>query len=170
MTQKEKQTKLGEADSNYASEEYRASQSIACPFCSLVRKEVRAFEVFRDEISLSFLDRRPVFLGHCLLIPRSHFETLYDLPKNLIGPFFANAQIVGKGVQTALGADGTLILINNKVSQSVPHLHIHIIPRKVGDHLRGFMWPRRKYESEDQMAKIASSILIAISAASGKTV
>jgi histidine triad (HIT) family protein len=135
-----------------------------------VRKEVRAFEVFRDEISVSFLDRRPVFLGHCLLIPLSHLETLYDLPKNLIGQFFANAQLVGKGVQTAMGANGSLILINNKVSQSVPHLHIHIIPRKVGDHLRGFMWPRRKYESEDQMGKIASSILIAISAASGKTV
>jgi len=167
MTQKENQTRSEKT----SSADWRAQQTpnANCPFCSILRKGTSAFEVFRDEISVSFLDRRPVFLGHCLLIPLGHFETLYDLPKKLVGPFFLNAQLVGMGVQTAMGADGTLILINNKVSQSVPHLHIHIIPRRVGDHLRGFMWPRLKYESEDQMAKIASSISIAISEVSRST-
>ena len=132
---------------------------LVCPFCSIARKEITASEVFRDQTSVAFLDKRPVFLGHCLLIPVQHFETFLDLPQNLISPLFANAQLIAKGVLKAMNADGILILINNKISQNVPHLHIHIIPRKSGDQLRGFMWPRKKYGSEEAMKKTTQAII-----------
>ncbi len=136
-----------------------SKKSVVCPFCSIVRKEVVAIEVYRDGTSVAFLDKRPVFLGHCLLIPVQHFETLLDLPQNLISPLFENAQLIAKAVLKAMNADGILIIINNKISQSVPHLHIHIIPRNSGDQLRGFMWPRKKYGSEDEMKKTAQAII-----------
>jgi len=127
-------------------------------FCRIIKGTIPARIVFRDAVSLAFLDRRPVFLGHTLLIPITHYETLEDLPFEFVGPLFSNAKRISVAVRKAVGADGTFLGINNRVSQSVPHLHIHIVPRKMGDGLRGFFWPRQKYESEDQEIQIQKAI------------
>jgi histidine triad (HIT) family protein len=111
---------------------------------------VAAHIVFEDETSLAFLDHRPVFPGHCLLIPKQHFETLGDLPRNLIEPYFTNAQILSRAVESAMEAHGTFVAMNNRVSQSVPHLHTHVVPRRRKDGLKGFFWPRQPYKSEDE--------------------
>jgi histidine triad (HIT) family protein len=107
---------------------------------------------------------RPVFEGHTLLVPRSHHETLADLPAELIEPLFANAQMLSRAVVDATGAVGTFVAMNNKVSQSVPHLHVHVVPRRPKDGLRGFFWPRRRYSSDDAMAAVAESIRAAAGA------
>jgi histidine triad (HIT) family protein len=114
--------------------------------------------VFEDEVSLAFLDHRPVFPGHCLLIPKDHFETLTDLPAQLIGPFFKNAQLLSRAVESALEAHGTFVAMNNRVSQSVPHLHIHVVPRRRKDGLKGFFWPRYPYKSEEEADAVQSAI------------
>ena len=129
-----------------------------CIFCKIVAGELRAPVVFEDDLTLAFLDHRPVFPGHCLLVPKSHCETLVDLPAALVGPFFANAQLLAQGVEQALEAHGTFVGINNRVSQSVPHLHVHIIPRRRKDGLRGFFWPRHKYESPEQMQLLQEAV------------
>jgi len=121
--------------------------------------------VFEDDTSIGFLDHRPVFPGHCLLIPKQHFETLADLPEDLIEPFFKNVQLLAKAVELGMGADGTFVAMNNKVSQSVPHLHVHIVPRRRKDGLRGFFWPRNKYQAEEAEL-VQSAIREAISALS----
>ncbi|MDA4129754.1 MAG: HIT family protein [Thaumarchaeota archaeon] len=151
----------GEENLEEHSPEFHNSQ-LGCPFCLIVRKETPAYIVFEDEVSLAFLDRRPIFYGHCLLIPKDHYETLSDLARSLIDPLFANAQLLVRAIPTATGADGTFVGINNKVSQSVPHLHIHIVPRKTGDHLRGFFWPRQKYKDDLEMSQISNSIKVAV--------
>ena len=119
-----------------------------CQFCRIVAGEVRANIIFEDAISLAFLDYRPLFPGHCLLITKQHFRTLLDLPRDLIGPLFSNAQLLAGTVQRVMDADGSFVGMNNIVSQSVPHFHIHIVPRKKGDGLRGFFWPRQKMTEE----------------------
>jgi histidine triad (HIT) family protein len=129
-----------------------------CVFCSIAASEIDANVVFSDEITFAFLDHRPVFKGHTLLAPRAHVETLADLPPDLVGPFFTRAQFVARAVESALGADGTFVAINNKVSQSVPHLHVHVVPRRRKDGLRGFFWPRTKYEGPEEMGDYASRI------------
>ena len=121
----------------------------ACPFCQIVAGAAGAHIVFEDAISLAFLDNRPLFPGHCLLITKQHFATLYDLPADLIGPLFTNAQMLAQAVQRAMEADGTFVAMNTVVSQSVPHFHVHIVPRKRGDGLRGFFWPRHKLPEEE---------------------
>ena len=126
-----------------------------CKFCGIASKGVVVFE---DDISLAFLDHRPLFPGHTLLIPKVHSETLTDLPANLVGPFFANVQRLSGAVERGMEAEGTFVAINNRVSQSVPHLHVHIVPRKKGDGLRGFFWPRQKYRDEEQMREVQSAI------------
>jgi histidine triad (HIT) family protein len=118
--------------------------------------------VFEDEISLAFLDHRPVFPGHCLLIPKEHYETLSDLPEHLIGPFFKNAQRLSQAVESALEAHGTFVAINNRVSQSVPHLHIHVVPRRRKDGLKGFFWPRNRYKSEEEAVRVQEAIRRAV--------
>ena len=133
-----------------------------CIFCAIAKNQVSRHVVFRDSVSVAFLDQRPVFLGHCLLIPVKHYETLSDLPSELVGPLFTNAQLLAKAVQIGLQADGTFVAINNKVSQSVPHLHIHVVPRRFGDGLKGFFWPRHSYQSEEQMIEISNSVRAAI--------
>lgn len=135
-----------------------------CSFCKIVRGQQESQVVFEDELSLAFLDRRPLFLGHCLLIPRDHYETLTDLPPSLVAPFFANAQLLSRAVQQAMGAEGILLAINNRVSQSVPHLHAHIVPRRHGDGLRGFFWPRTQYDGEAHMAQVGDQIRSALAA------
>ncbi len=135
-----------------------------CVFCDIVRGETPAHVVFEDDVSLAFLDVRPLFEGHTLLVPREHHETLADLPHELVGPFFSNAQMLARAVVEAMGATGSFVAINNKVSQSVPHLHVHVVPRRPKDGLRGFFWPRRKYRGDEEMAVVAESIRTAVGA------
>ena len=105
---------------------------------------------------VAFLDHRPLFPGHCLVIPREHVETLGDLPGPLTAPLFDAAAAVARALEGGLGADGTFVAINNRVSQSVPHLHVHVVPRTKGDGLRGFFWPRTKYASPDEQAAVGA--------------
>lgn len=118
--------------------------------------------MFEDDLSLAFLDHRPLFPGHCLLVPRTHLETLSDLPVNLVGPLFANAQLLTRAVETALDTDGSFVAMNNRVSQSVPHLHVHVVPRRRKDGLKGFFWPRNKYKNEEEMDLVQKAIRSAI--------
>lgn len=129
-----------------------------CLFCRIVARELDARIVFEDAISVAFLDHRPLFPGHCLLIPKGHFETLADLPGELVGPFFLNVQRLAEAVQRVMNAEGTFVGINNTVSQSVPHFHVHIVPRRRKDGLRGFFWPRRPYTSEDESAAVQRAL------------
>ena len=133
-----------------------------CIFCRIVSGEMAATFVFEDDVSLAFLDHRPLFPGHCLLVPKSHYETLSDLPVDLVGPFFRNAQLLTRAVEAALSAEGSFVAMNNRVSQSVPHLHVHIVPRRKKDGLKGFFWPRNKYGSEAEMTEVQKSIQTAI--------
>ena len=137
----------------------------ACLFCRIVSGELPAATVFEDELSLAFLDHRPLFPGHCLLIPKTHYETLADLPESLTGPLFGNARLLAGAVEQAMQSDGSFVAINNRVSQSVPHLHIHIVPRRQKDGLRGFFWPRRKYESASEMENVRDRVKEAVAAA-----
>ena len=135
-----------------------------CLFCGIVSQEVDASIVFQDDISLAFLDHRPLFPGHCLLVPKTHFETLSDLPTELVGPFFTNVQLLARAVELAMEAEGSFVAMNNRVSQSVPHLHVHIVPRRKKDGLKGFFWPRNKYESPGHVVEVQKSIKSAIAA------
>lgn len=129
-----------------------AGRDSGCLFCRIASGDVQAKIVFEDAISIAFLDIRPLFPGHTLLISKAHYQTLVDLPPTLVGPLFTNVQLVTRTVQEAMNADGSFVAINNTVSQSVPHFHIHIVPRRRGDGLRGFFWPRRKYEDAEMIA------------------
>lgn len=133
-----------------------------CVFCGIVAGEVPAPIVFADETTVAFLDHRPVFPGHCLLVPREHHETLADLPARLIAPVFSNAQLLSRAVELALEAQGTFVAMNNRISQSVPHLHVHVVPRRKKDGLRGFFWPRQKYESPEEMELVQAAIKLAV--------
>ena len=125
-------------------------------FCEIVRGAQQAQIVFEDEHSMAFLDQRPLFPGHCLLVPRQHHETLQELPAELVPPLFLNAQLLAKAVEAGMQAEGVYVAMNNRVSQSVPHLHIHVVPRRRKDGLRGFFWPRGKYaEGEAAAARAA---------------
>ena len=136
----------------------------SCVFCAIARGEVDANLVFEDEISLAFLDARPLFPGHSLLIPREHHETLADLPDELVGPYFANAKLLSRAIPEAMAAEGSFVAINNIVSQSVPHLHVHVVPRVRKDGLRGFFWPRTKYERDAHAAETAAKVRDAVAA------
>ncbi|HLA09707.1 MAG TPA: HIT family protein [Pyrinomonadaceae bacterium] len=129
-----------------------------CLFCRIAAGETAAQVVFSNEDCIAFLDHRPLFPGHCLLVPRRHVETLAEVPNELIGPLFGIAQLLTIAVETAMEAEGNFVAINNKISQSVPHLHIHIVPRRRKDGLRGFFWPRNKYKSEEDMLVVAQRI------------
>jgi histidine triad (HIT) family protein len=129
-----------------------------CRFCQIIAGDEAAHLVFEDERSIAFLDNRPLFPGHSLLVPREHHETLGDLPDELIGPLFANARLLSVAVPKAMRKPGSFVALNNVVSQSVPHLHVHVVPRKAKDGLRGFFWPRTKYASEAEMRKVAERV------------
>ena len=131
---------------------------MSCLFCAIVAGDQPAAVVHEDEHTVAFLDIRPVFKGHVLLVPRAHVNTLPDLPAALVPPFFETGQALCRAVVEAMDAHGTFVAMNNKVSQSVPHLHLHVVPRTKGDGLRGFFWPRTKYASDDEMASVAESI------------
>ena len=133
-----------------------------CLFCRIVSGEVPATIVYEDENAVAFLDHRPLFHGHTLLVPREHVETLGDLPEQLVGPYFEAAQLLTRAVQAALEAEGTFVAMNNRVSQSVPHLHVHVVPRRKKDGLKGFFWPRTKYKGEEEMKAVQSKIVAAL--------
>ena len=128
-----------------------------CAFCKIVRND-DGYRVFEDEHTIAFLDHRPLFPGHCLLIPKDHYETIQDLPQALVGPLFANAQILAAAIESGMQAEGTFIAANNRISQSVPHFHVHIVPRRKGDGLKGFFWPRRKYGSPEEAAAVLKTL------------
>jgi len=132
--------------------------NLDCPFCKIIRSETQSYNVFEDDISLAFLDKRPLFPGHSLLIPKSHYETLIDLPASLVAPLFQNAQLLAHAIERGLQAEGTFVAINNRVSQSVPHVHIHIVPRHKKDGLKGFFWPRQHYKDEATILSIQSTL------------
>jgi histidine triad (HIT) family protein len=129
-----------------------------CLFCAIVAGSVPAFKVFDGPDGVAFLDIRPVFKGHVLVVPRSHIVNLPDLPAELLTGYFELVQRIAAAVPRALGAQGTFVAINNVVSQSVPHLHNHVVPRTKGDGLRGFFWPRTKYASDEEARSYAERI------------
>jgi histidine triad (HIT) family protein len=128
---------------------------VTCVFCQIVAGETGAAHVLDTPEAVGFLDRRPLFKGHVLVVPRDHVGTFTDLPHARVGPFFAEVQRVAAVVRDELGAQGTLVAMNNTVSQSVPHLHVHVVPRTKGDGLRGFFWPRHRYEDGEMEAYAA---------------
>jgi histidine triad (HIT) family protein len=130
----------------------------ACVFCAIVAGDLPAHVVAETEHTIAFLDQRPLFPGHTLVVPREHVVTLRDLPDGLLSPFFTEVRRVAAGVEDALGADGTFVAENNVVSQSVPHLHVHVVPRRRKDGLRGFFWPRQRYADEAEAAAVADRI------------
>src|SRR3954466_2647845 len=159
---------------------------MACLFCGIVAGDVPAARVLDDEVAVGFLDTRPLFHGHVLLVPRDHIETLPDLPEAQVGPFFQRAiaprpdlpeaqfapfferpRRLSVAVRDAMDAQGTFVALNNVVSQSVPHLHVHVVPRRRKDGLRGFFWPRTKYADEAESDAVADRIRERLSAVPG---
>jgi histidine triad (HIT) family protein len=133
-----------------------------CLFCSIAAGSVPAFEVASTDGCVAFLDIRPVFKGHILVVPRAHVVTLGDLSSDLLSPLFGFVQRLSKAVETGLGAGGSFVAMNNRVSQSVAHLHVHVVPRTKGDGLRGFFWPRTKYESDEEATSYAARVAEAL--------
>ncbi len=133
-----------------------------CLFCRIVDGDVPSHTVLDEDFVLGFLDTRPVFKGHVLLVPRIHVDTLPDLPAELLPPLLGAAQRMASAVVAGLGAQGSFVAVNNVVSQSVPHLHVHVVPRTKGDGLRGFFWPRTKYASDDEAREYAARLAAAL--------
>jgi histidine triad (HIT) family protein len=133
-----------------------------CLFCEIAAGGKPGFTVLSDDVAVAFLDTRPVFKGHVLVVPREHAETLIDLPGDAVGPFFARVQTVARAVEEGLPSAGTFVAMNNRISQSVAHLHVHVVPRNPKDGLRGFFWPRGKYaddaEAEDYAKRIRAAL------------
>jgi histidine triad (HIT) family protein len=133
-----------------------------CLFCRIVSGELPATIVYEDDNSVAFLDHRPLFYGHTLLVPREHVETLGELPSKIVGPYFEAAQFLSRAVESAMDAEGTFVAMNNRVSQSVPHLHVHVVPRRKKDGLKGFFWPRTKYKTDEEMEEVKQKIIAAL--------
>lgn len=133
-----------------------------CLFCSVILGSEQAAVVYETEKTAAFLDKRPLFHGHTLVAPRQHVETLSDLPVDEIPVLFGTVRVITMAVEQAMSADGTFIAINNRVSQSIPHLHVHVVPRRRKDGLRGFFWPRVKYDDEEHLKDVATAIRQAI--------
>lgn len=140
----------------------QAIRADGCVFCTIVAGEAPAHVVLDDEVAMAFLDVRPLFAGHVLLVPRDHHVTLPDLPPELVEPLFARARRLAAAMTEVLGAQGSFVAMNNVVSQSVPHLHVHVVPRTKGDGLKGFFWPRTKYPSDDEAVAVAARLRAAV--------
>ena len=134
-----------------------------CLFCSIIAGSKPAHVVLETPEVVAFLDVRPVFKGHTLVAPRQHIATLVELPDELTVPLFGAARSVAAAVRTAFDAQGSFVAVNNVVSQSVPHLHVHVVPRTKGDGLRGFFWPRTKYTDDAEAAEYAGKLRAALS-------
>ncbi|GAA2803370.1 HIT family protein [Kitasatospora paracochleata] len=135
-----------------------------CLFCEVVAGAVTVHRVLEDEVAVAFLDHRPLFPGHVLVVPRPHVETVTDLTEELVGPFFARVRRVTAAVESGMAAAGSFVAANNRVSQSVPHLHVHVVPRNRKDGLRGFFWPRTRYRDEAEAAEVAARVRSALDA------
>lgn len=138
--------------------------SAGCAFCRIVSGHSPAHVVLDDECCLAFLDVRPLFPGHVLIVPRDHYETLGDLPVELVGPLFTRVRRLARAMEEALGAAGSFVAANNRVSQSVAHLHVHVVPRRRKDGLRGFFWPRQSYRDDAHAAEVAATLQSALAA------
>lgn len=136
----------------------------ACIFCDIIAGAAPAHVVLDDDVAMAFLDTKPLFPGHTLLVPKVHHETLADLPPDLVEPLFARAQRLSHIMETDFGAMGSFVAMNNRVSQSVPHLHVHVVPRSRKDGLRGFFWPRTKYDDDAHAASVAAALAAAYDA------
>ena len=134
----------------------------SCLFCRIVSGELPATIVYEDDNSIAFLDHRPLFHGHTLLVPREHVETLGELSSKVVAPYFEAAQLLSRAVESGMDAEGTFVAMNNRVSQSVPHLHVHVVPRRKKDGLKGFFWPRTKYKGDEEMKAVQSKITKAL--------
>jgi histidine triad (HIT) family protein len=135
---------------------------VDCIFCAVVAGTVAAHRVLEDEVAVAFLDHRPLFPGHVLVVPRRHVETLTDLPAADAGPFLQRLQRVTAAVEAGMAAAGSFVAANNRISQSVPHLHFHVVPRNPKDGLRGFFWPRSRYPDEAAAAEVAARVRAAM--------
>ncbi len=129
-----------------------------CVFCEIIAGRLPAAIVHEDDETIAFLDKSPVFIGHVLVAPKVHHETLTDVPTEHLTPLFVRVQTIARAVEGGLKAQGTFVAMNNRISQSVPHLHVHVVPRRKKDGLRGFFWPRTKYSGDDQMQEVAARI------------
>jgi histidine triad (HIT) family protein len=138
-----------------------------CLFCRIIAGDVPAHIVLADREVVAFLDNRPLFKGHVLAAPRQHYETLAALPEHLVGPLFTQVRRLSAVMPQALGAQGSFVALNNTVSQSVPHLHVHVVPRTRGDGLRGFFWPRQKYADDAEAASFAQRLRDALAVPPG---
>jgi histidine triad (HIT) family protein len=154
---------IGEETANFMPfARYDNKMSASCVFCKIVSGDIPACKVYEDDVSIVFLDNGPLFPGHCLIAPKLHVETLADLPPSLVQPIFANAQLIARAVERGLSADGSFVAVNNRISQSVPHLHVHVVPRRKKDGLKGFFWPRQPYRDEDEKALVLSALRSAV--------
>ncbi|HEX7181641.1 MAG TPA: HIT family protein [Thermoanaerobaculia bacterium] len=128
----------------------RSKAAAGCLFCSIVRGDIESWRVYEDELAVVFLDHKPLLPGHCLIVPRTHVETLPDLPDGLVAPLFGTVRMISSAVEKGMGAEGSFVAINNKISQSVPHLHVHVVPRWKGDGLFSYkmIWKRSPYEDD----------------------
>lgn len=151
-------------DTQGTSKEKTSSKTKQCVFCAIIHGESQGYTVFEDEMSLAFLDYRPLLHGHVLLVPKQHYETLLDLPKDLVGPLFANVQLLARVIEKCLDAGGTFVGMNNRISQSVPHFHIHIVPRRKDDKLftQDFSWRRQPYTDAEALRKMQDTIQAAV--------
>ena len=135
-----------------------------CPFCAIADGKQANYVVAEDDQTVTFLDHRPLFPGHCLVVPRRHVETLSDLPDDLLAPFLAATRSAARAVEAGMAAQGTFVAMNNRVSQSVPHLHAHVVPRTKGDGLKGFFWPRTPYADDAAREEVAVRLRAAFEA------
>jgi histidine triad (HIT) family protein len=138
------------------------SATAKCVFCAIIAGEQEAVIILETERLIAFLDHRPLFRGHTLLVPKQHVRLLSDLPAELVPEFFTTAQRLERAVEDGLGADGSMILVNNVVSQSVPHLHLHVIPRSKRDGLRFWLGPRQPYDAAHPAQAYADKIRAAL--------
>ena len=145
-----------------------AAAGTGCVFCGILASPEKAHGVFEAPGVFAFLDHRPLFPGHTLLVPRAHHETRADLPAEAVGPLFEAARLLSRAVAEGMEAEGSFVAINNKVSQSVPHLHVHVVPRRKGDGLRGFFWPRQPYAGPDAVADTQRRVRAAVRRISGE--
>jgi histidine triad (HIT) family protein len=142
----------------------RVGKPKGCVFCDIAKGTAGAAIVLEDEASVAFLDHRPLLPGHCLLIPRVHVETLPELPEELLGPYFRNVQILSRAVERGLGAEGSFVAVNTKISQSVPHLHVHVVPRWKSDGLFSpkLVWKRSPYKDDESRRLVGEKVRQAV--------